>query len=161
MVTRRGGGPGGGPFLPRHTGQPDRPEDRGADRAPMPGCQARMSGTPPQRGAPRRSPFALDSHHGNRLAPNLGVDNALRLSRARGKLTEGRLGQAAGGADDGLTADARWPELRHSAPGGCSEHPRPAAGSTTNQLALAARPPSPLPIQLQRGRAAQPELSLS
>jgi hypothetical protein len=36
----------------------------GAGGAPLPGCQARMSGSPPQRRAPRRGPFVLDSLYG-------------------------------------------------------------------------------------------------
>jgi len=45
--TRRG--TGGGRLLPRDTGQLDRPGYRGAGGAQLPGCQARMSGSPLRR----------------------------------------------------------------------------------------------------------------
>jgi len=53
-------GGAGGRTLPRRTGHMDRPGARGADRAAMPGGQARMSGTPSPRRSKRSSPFVLD-----------------------------------------------------------------------------------------------------
>ena len=46
--------------------------------APMPGCQARMSDSPPQRRPPRRRPFALDS-----LEAALGPRSGPELAAAR------------------------------------------------------------------------------
>jgi hypothetical protein len=76
--TRRA--PGGGPLLPRDAGQLDRPSHRGAGGAPMPGCQARMSGTPPQRRFPRRHPFVLDSPHGPRPASRVRLTGRIVTS---------------------------------------------------------------------------------
>ena len=75
-------GTGGGPFLPRDAGHLDRPGHRGPGGAPMAGCQARMSGSTPQRRSPRRCPFVLDSSHGTRPAsrvrPNGGSSHGRR-----------------------------------------------------------------------------------
>jgi hypothetical protein len=54
-VTLRGGGGAGGGNLPRPTGSQDRRKARGAAGAAMPGCQARMSGSPQPRRLPRWS----------------------------------------------------------------------------------------------------------
>ncbi len=62
------GDPGGGHLLPQDTGQHDRPEDRGAGGAQLPGCQARMSGSPPPVQVTPTSPFVLDSPHGTPAA---------------------------------------------------------------------------------------------
>jgi hypothetical protein len=55
-------------FPPPDTGQLDRPEDRGAGGAPLPGCQARMGVVAVPCAVAGNRPFVLDSRHGTRAS---------------------------------------------------------------------------------------------